>query len=317
MLRIRSILHPTDFSPSAEAAFVQALHLARRFDAVLHLLHVAPVLDASHLHDAFAAVLDEDSYRDRVAAEAVAQREALLAAYDVRDVQLRWVLRHSLRTAAPILEYAAEKPVDLVVLGTHGRSGLRRLVLGSVAEELVRRLTCPTLAVRAPDDALERSARRFRRVVVPVDFSVHAYEALRHGRALADLDGAHLDLVHVIDPVQEPAFYRTGLARRGELERTLAEEARRHLHEAYGTPGEGVAFHILTGYPPEQIRDFAARTAADLIVMATHGLRGLERYPLGSVTERVVRAAPCPVLVTRPFGTSLLAAGVVEEAHAP
>ncbi len=317
MLRIRKIFHPTDFSPCADAAFVHALHLARRYGAALHVAHVAPSLFEHHLRDVLKAVLDEEAFEARQREEEQRRLHTLVTTYQAGDVPLVWASLRGLAPAAVLLDYAEAEDVDLVVMGTHGQRGVRRLLLGSVAEEVVRRASCPVLTVRAPETAPDVAVLTLRRLLVPIDFSPHALSALRYAVALAAPDQAHLDLLHVVDPVQRPAFYETGLRARRDLEAELEAEALRHLEEIYAeieNPAADVAFHARTGYPPQQIVAFAEETAADLVVIATHGLRGLERFPMGSVAERVVRGAPCPVFVTRPFGKSLLRTGVVEAA---
>lgn len=311
MLHVNTVLHPTDFSDCADAAFVHALHLARRYGAALHVLHVQPTLRMHHLHDALGAIVDEDALDERFHAEAEAQYRALLDTFETEDLRIRWVPRKGLRTATAILDYAKAEDIDLVVVGTHGRRGLRHLLLGSVAEELVRLAPCPVWTVRAPNEDEQAGVTLLtpRRLLVPIDFSPYSHDALRHACALAGSSQARLDLLHVIDPVQQPAFYETGLVHRNALEerlRTTALDELQAFFERIDGPKGEVVYHVRTGYPPREITALAGEQRTDLLVISTHGLRGLRRYPLGSVAERVVREATCPVLVTRPFGKSLL-----------
>jgi nucleotide-binding universal stress UspA family protein len=204
--------------------------------------------------------------------------------------------------AAPaLLRYAEEHAIDLIVMGTHGRSGLRRMLLGSVAEEVVRWAPCPVLTVRANGPTVDEIAS----ILVPVDFSESSKAAVRQAVRLARLFGARLDLLHVGETVPVPAFYDTGFIVY-EYGPQFAEHALEQLHglvddELAGDPGAAleVRVHVGVGQSPSVIVKEAERLGSGLIVMGTRGLSGLKHLLLGSVAERVLRLARCPVLVTK------------------
>lgn len=301
VLQVRNILFPTDFSEQAERALPHALALAERFDARLHMLH-AVVLHAADpagpdhrfpdLEDAWSRL---DGWAD----------ERLDEGGERHDVEVVRHRQRGLSAAAVILDYADDREVDLVVMGTHGRRGLRHMLLGSVAEEVVRTAPCPVLTVRGDGD--RGPARGIDRILVPVDMSEHSYRALDVARGLAAGRDAAVEVLHVVEDPPRPDLYDgpPGGAKvdRGRVRETL-------VARMGGEDGEvPVEVHVDTGHTVSTIVDFAGREDVDMIVLASHGLTGLKRVLLGSVAERVIRRAPCPVLTVRAFGRRILPEG--------
>lgn len=289
MLTIKRILVPRDFSACSEYALMQGLDLAQRHGAELHVLY-AEVLyaDASSLRHTPTAAL-----KDRLA-EGLGD-----------DVPVHRAVVREVAAAPAIVSYAAANDVDLIVMGTHGRRGVQRLLLGSTAEEVVRTAPCPVLTVRGT----EGDAMPFGSILVPVDFSEHARIALRHARVLAATLGARLDLLHVVEDQLHPAFYSFTVHSLYDLRPDIDERAQEELvafFEATDGPEVDAAFHVRRGHAAREIVAFAGEARDRLIVMTTHGLRGLDHFLMGSVAERVVRRAPCPVLTLKSFGTALL-----------
>jgi nucleotide-binding universal stress UspA family protein len=233
---------------------------------------------------------------------------------DLHRVPAETVVLRDLSAAGAITRYAGEQAIDVVVMGTHGRRGLRHLLLGSVAEEVVRQSPCPVLTV--PETMTTgRLGEGALRILVPVDFSTHAKEALRSAKALATLTGAQLDLLHVVEEVMHPAFYNTGAISVYDVQPDIEEKARYHLKridEETGPATLPVHYAVQSGYAAAEITDYAKANGIDLIVMATHGLTGLAHFFMGSVAEKVVRTAPCPVFVVKSFGKPLLAPATAE-----
>ncbi len=195
-------------------------------------------------------------------------------------------------TASPaILDYAEEHNCDLIVMGTHARKGFARLFLGSEAVEVVRRSTVPVLVV-GPDHA---EATTYKTIVVPVDFSAASKLALQQAAALARANGGRLIVEHVVDTRPLPP-YAVDTVAEAEREQALKAATAMLAQENLGVEAELV---VSTGAPHEQICQTAHDMNADLIVMGTQGLGALDRLLIGSVTERVIRAAPCAVLANR------------------
>jgi nucleotide-binding universal stress UspA family protein len=207
-----------------------------------------------------------------------------------------------------ILDYAAEHDVDLIVMGTHGRRGPARMFLGSVAEEVVRQARCPVLTLRRRDEP--RTVEAIQRVLVPIDFSDHSRDALAYAQELAALYGGSLQVVHAIEEPVYPYFYAPAggfsvLRELDELRQRTDEALDRLLSESPG-PEVPVEKSVVTGRPAVEIARFAEDQQTDLIVIASHGLTGLERLLVGSTAEQVVRLAPCPVFTVKSFGKSLI-----------
>ncbi len=310
-MKPKRILMPTDFSDCAATALALAVSWAEAFGAELHLLHVAE-LHASGTGS--GATTDDRFPNDLAIATALAQAaataaEARLAEAAYRPFVIRQEQRRAITSAPTIVDYANEEDIDLIVMGTHGGRALRRLVLGSVAQAVVRDASCPVMTVR--DDGHSETFGSLARIVVPTDFSPGASHALAAARSLARHHGCHIDLVHVIPPqvpvagIPPAGPVLGGAPIAGSAHFGTAEACRLRLEqEALAVELDlSVECHVLDGPPAPTIADFARERQAGLIVIGSQGLRGFQRFVLGSVSERVVRAAPCPVLVTRPSNT--------------
>jgi nucleotide-binding universal stress UspA family protein len=206
-----------------------------------------------------------------------------------------------------IIKHTTEHDVDLVVMGTHGRRGMERLLSGSVSEEVVRRAPCPVFTVLARKDD-DLSGSQIDRVLAPVDLSDESTPVLHHAVALADSYAAPIDLLHVVEEAAYPNVYGLDSLNEPSLPtvQDRAREALETLAADIDMRTDPVNVHVLAGNAARDIVEFADDNAADLIVMATHGRTGLERFLIGSVAEKVVRRAPCPVFTLKSFGKSLL-----------
>ncbi len=307
MLEIRRILYPTDFSETSREALSHALFLAEQAEAELHLLH-AIVLHGDDPHSPSHHFPSGEEIFRKLYEIAGSDLAALTEGHGDRPIVIREVQRRGLSAADVIVEYTDEEEIDLVVMGTHGRRGPRRLLLGSVAEEVVRRAPCPVLTLRDRDG--ERDVEALEHLLVPVDFSDHSESLVRSARELAAVYGAKIDLLHVIQEHAYPYFYGpipspAGGDRLGELQER-AGTALDDLWERIDAPEVERAKHVVSGHPADEIAHFAEEKGSDLIVISTHGLTGLERILVGSTAEQVVRAALCPVFTIKSFGRSVV-----------
>ena len=299
MKRNARILVTHDFSERSHLALDYGIELAVENNAELHFLHI----------ETMNAKTKIESQEDKTKAEILREklRSDILDSLKKQGMEytdLR-VLRYSvLRDVAPapaILDYCADYNIDLVVMGTHGRRGLSRKMLGSVAEEVVRLAPCTVFTVReqASFKSLEENLKR---VAVPVDFSDYSLAALRYAKELAASFDARLNLAHVIEDRLHPIFYNAGITSvyemHPDIETRVMKAMKEHFVEA-GGPDIDVEFAILKGHAIDQIADWAKNIKSDLIVLATHGLSGLNRAILGSVAEGVVRHAHCPVITVK------------------
>lgn len=301
MLSIERILWPTDFSTEAAHAFPYAAALASWHEAEIHVLNVADEVSENGLGMAKEFPVSEGTLANLLDVGGQPPRPINLEALSF--------VQERLEGEAPadgIIGYAEEQDVDLVVVGTRGRRGLQRLLIGSVSEEVIRDAPCPVLTVRGSEHVAPAWA--VRNILVPIDFSEASEGALRHAKELALTYGAQLTLLHAVEEVVYPSAYGLepidlpGPEVVERVENSLAQLVHREI--GY----EHVVIDATVGYAPSVILDRAERDDVDLIVIATHGRTGLERVLLGSVTERVVRQAAAPVFTVKSFGKSLVPA---------
>ena len=258
------ILVPVDFSDCARRAFAQALAWAARAPCEIHLAHVVN-----------GAVADLASVEGAMLAHGLQELGHATGPYE----------RHVVvgNPATEIVSVARRTGVDLIVMGTHGRRGLKTLLLGSVAESVVRHAPCPVVCVRA---GVSAPTALDSRILCAVDFSEVSHRAMLSGAQLARHLGAELVLLHV-----RPLIEWQG----GEVEVRL--DSWRREAEAGGAR---VTTACVSGLAAAQIVGYARAHACELIVLGTHGRTGLAHVLMGSVAEGVVRDGPCAVLTVHP-----------------
>lgn len=299
------VLVPTDFSASASAALDHAVSIAGRFQASLHLLHVVNDPGAG-LYGLGEAEVRMDRLKEQAESKARERLEELAQESSAVEVHPRVARQTSLGIGEAVQDYAGAHEIDLVVMGTHGRRGLGRLVLGSVANTLIRRSSCPVMTVRERDaDSETPSEVNYENLLAPIDFSDFSRVALKLTKSVADRYGGAQHLLFVAEKRVLPTFSDTGLPGIGVVEMdpdivANAEEALEALNNEVGEAEVESHYHVREGNVAEDIVDFARTEEVDLIVMATRGLTGIDRFVIGSNTERVVRTAPCPVLTVPP-----------------
>ena len=302
---MRKIVVGVDLSPHAELAAAHALELARldRAEVVLVLCDLIPETPVGLAPSAVAAAnayshrlierLDEDRRRLDTLAGKLADRGIQISARVVDgypDEQLPRI--------------AQELGAEMIVVGSHGRTGIKRFLIGSVAERVVRLADTSVMVARNP-----APVHGYRSIVVGTDFDPLSDRALARAVELA-APGGRVDVVHCWQlsplaypaeaPTLAPAYEQVRRDTITELERTgraLAEQAKA------GRPDVDVRFHLLERPAAHGLDDFARDVHAELICVGSHGRRGLRRFLVGSVAEVTVRHAPCSVLVVRPLPT--------------
>lgn len=291
-MTFRKLLCPTDFSPGSEHAMRAAVRLANEAGAELVLAHAFSIPPMAYAGEFAIAqgLVDELHEHAQAALDAAAREAAALGARRLTPLLLTGGPRDGL---VELLE--RDPAFDLVVVGTHGRTGLARILLGSVAEKLARHAPCSVLAVRPTAEV-----RPFARVLCPIDFSDGARHAVELAARLVPPGSTGITLLHVIDP---PAVYTTGrrtteLA--AELDRYATEHLDRWAADLAARTGVPVAKLSRVGHPGAEIlKVLDEEPAFDLVVTGSHGRIGLDRLLLGSVAEKILRHASCPVLVAR------------------
>jgi nucleotide-binding universal stress UspA family protein len=304
---IRRILVPTDRSVFADHALPWALLLARRAKAKIDLVqvHVPAAVFASGAEVMGEMQLD-GFIRENEASSLDELAKRLTSDYSIP-------VSSSLIDGAvgdAVLERAIAERTDLIIMTTHGRGPFSRFWLGSVADQLIRRARMPVLLVRPTASAPDLNAQpKVRRIVIPLDGSPLAEQALEPAQTLGELFGAGYTLMRAVEPmfsadlpvpgpglgIRDPAL----LARFTADARSYLEQVAARLRERSKDVRTEVVLNRLAASAVLE-----ETPAEDLIALATHGRGGMSRLVLGSVADKVVRGAAGPVLVYRPMANT-------------
>jgi nucleotide-binding universal stress UspA family protein len=303
---IRTMVVPVDGSAFSEHALPVALDAARRAGAQLHLVHVhEPAArlspDGLGVFDARTDALIREQEMEYLSslAHRCMEKSGISPRTDLLDGPV----------PTAVSAYAAEVDADLVVMTTHGRGGISRAWVGSVADALVRRAAVPILLVRPRDGDVDwaRDAAS-RHILVPLDGSDLSAAILEHALAWGRLVGARFSLLRVVLDV--PFVVATGgtavpmfMPDATHAARLAAREYLQRVASTLRAAGIDVTTEVVTHTAPvTAILDYAARAGVDGIAMATHGRGGWSRVALGSVADKVMRGTSMPVLIFRPSG---------------
>ena len=285
------ILVPIDFSAASDRALSMAKEGANGFGAEIHLIHVRAAVDDPAID---TAILDEVEQILTVSESKT--RQALEQAGKHRGARVHAHIKRGSTPAASIVDAVSEYGCDLVMMGTHGRRGLKGLLLGSVAKEVTHRSPVPVVTTRAEADG----ASPPQRILVACDFSEHSVQSLCLAAVWARHLSAEVTLLHVVESFVYPEFYFDHAPDEENLERSiqrshdyLARIAKDHLS---GVVHETVVIHAPVA---EGIAEYASINDFDLVVLATRGLSGVAGILFGSVAERVIQLSEVPVLTVR------------------
>jgi nucleotide-binding universal stress UspA family protein len=306
MLQLKKILFPTDFSRCANQALAHAVFLAEKYEAEIHVLHVVtlfndqPSIISNEITETESTIRKLEDIVEK-------QLDKVVDAEGSDDMKIITATKREVSAAPAILEYASDNTIDLIVMGTHGRRGLGHLLLGSAAEEVVRLSVCPVFTIRELKEP--KPVIKVNNILVPVDFSNHSKNALAYASKIAQSYKAQLQVLHIIEETMHPAFSITGKSSIFDLIPGIEDDCRKRTEKMVReVVSEKVnpKIYVKGGRASSDIIKFAKENSTDLIVITTHGLTGLEHMLLGSVTEKVVRMAHCPVFTVKAFGRNLL-----------
>lgn len=316
-MAIRRILYPTDFSEPARYAGRYACKLAHKLGAEVYILYVMTFPLPPGEVPAKLTGLKLAELREKAQRRAKAELDRCLQENGFRGLKLRTAITLGI-VEDEILQAAAQSRSELIVMGTHARTGLARALLGSVTEKVARTASCPVLAVKHPEVKVElpwggtlvgrrrvRREIRFRRILVPLDGSPLAEGILPEATKLAKALDAKLILLRVA-PALIPAVFPIEVEP-AEIQAEMMEEATSYLEKKQQTlEREGVTVQTAVRYGDAalEILECAESEEVDLVAMATHGRSGLKRWFLGSVAEKVLRASDIPVLLFRAWKPS-------------
>lgn len=292
-----TILIPTDGSSHAVRAAKHGFHLAQAFDTSVHIINVvntpsgAGRFELENLNEQFVTPLENEG-KNAI--------ETITGVADAHDSITTAIIRG--KPFEAILEYADDHGADVIAMGTHGRTGLNRYIAGSVTERVVRLSEVPVLTVRATERS--QITGNYEEILIPTDGSELVSGAIDHGLAIAEQTGARIHAVNIVD-IGDVAFRPSfappmeiidQLESKGEtITGRIATEARNR--------GLDAVTEVQEGMPASDILEYADENSIDLITMGTAGRTGLDRYLIGSTTERVIRHADMPVLAVNKRNT--------------
>jgi len=300
MIEFKNILCPTDLSDASVRALTYAGAFARWYEAQLTVLHVVPTFEP--------ITVAPDIFNGPVQLVVPMSRE------EIREDMRRITNRAGMESlevilsaqdgdpARNIVDHALETAADLVVMGTHGRSGFERLLIGSVAEKVVRKAPCPVLLVpphlttAVPEDVA------FKHILCAMDFSPAALQALGVALDLARQADGVVTILHALEWLAEEEPRENAHFNVPEYRRYLVQDAEKRVRTLIA--GElrdwsAIEERVVLGRAYREILKVAAESGTDLIVMGAQGRDGLGLTLFGSTTQQVVRAATCPVLTVR------------------
>ena len=299
MIAFRNILCPIDLSEQSIGPLVYAIRLARSYNARLTVLHVVPTFVAMQVP---SGVLGEPVRLVYPMPREEVLREMRRVA-DVAGVPADAVLStESGDPSSLIVGHALAMSADLLVMGTHGHRGFKRLLLGSVAESVLHEAPCAVLTVPPHAVPATSAGVSFSQILCPVDFSPSALLALGFSIDLARQANGSVTVLHVLEWLAEEEPRPSAHFNVPEYSRYLIEDADERLRRLLADEGrqwsemKGV---VVIGRPHREILRTAAAQPTDLIVMGAQGRGGVELALFGSTTQQVVRGATCPVLTVR------------------
>jgi nucleotide-binding universal stress UspA family protein len=307
MLPLHIILCPTDFSDASREAVSQAVSLAARFNAELMLLHVIQPLPVSSRFSPYAQVIASHvpAYEDAAKANAQQTLETLINSLDCKHVRITGEV-HQGYPADVIASTATQSKADLVVIATHGMTGWRRHIFGSVTENVLRLANTPILLIPAEQPEAE-PLLPLQTIVCPTDFSEPSYAAMEVAGEWSRAFGAEVCFIHAI-----PALYSSHASpqemKLAEMVEADAAQRLRHVIKEHLPENITTRALITQGSAAAQITSTAAEEKAGLIVIATHGAGAghcqacgvaVDHFLFGSTSTNVLRSASCPVLTIK------------------
>jgi nucleotide-binding universal stress UspA family protein len=292
---MKNILCATDFSDFSNHTIPYGVALAKEFEARLYICHV---IDLSSIAIYGEFQLNPIDQQNRIRKQAAEQLDQIIG-----EQPVKWEPLISVgHTADEISRLVEEKEIDLVIAATRGRSGLKRLILGSVTERLMRVLACPLLVVHSPEHQFVNPINqeiRLKKILVGCDFSPDSDLAFQQALSLAQEFEADLHLVHVIEPTVSTELLKPDKALSTEIQQGLHQRFTEKLiamvpqdARNWCTPET----RIIEGQPYEALVHYAKTHAMDMIVLGVRGHGLVKTLFLGSTTDRVVRQSTCPVL---------------------
>lgn len=284
-ITLKNILFATDFSPAADAAAPFAIQIARSYGAKVYGVHVNPFND-------YTAVAPEAWAGMAEASEREVKEETQRLNEQLEGVEHEVIIGEG-NVCQAVSNVIKEKEIDLVVVGTRGRTGLGKALLGSVAEQILRQAPCPVLTL-GPQVTMELpKAPEVREILYATDLVAESPSSAPYAVSLAQENQAHLALLHVIEDRKTGELISPSElvdSKMHKLRKLIPPEA-----ELWCQPG----FLVEEGMPAEKILSVAKRLHADLIVLGARAAKGFAAHLDTGTVHKVVAQANCPVLTVR------------------
>jgi nucleotide-binding universal stress UspA family protein len=309
-LMYNRILVTLDTSKLAEIALPYAAELAPKLGAEVILLHVRTSADAPPEN------IDHKAYMDKIANELERKIKRSPAFKKGEKIKVKPELfgRPTLlaNPAAEILDYAEKENVHLIIMGTHGRSGIGRWTLGSVANKVARRASCSLLLIRAGTAAPGKVS--LEKILVPLDGSRASEAVLPYVETLASKFKSRVSLLNVVEPLYYIYPYAENMGYYGSAgvvkvpyneeemkpAKAVAEKYIKDINDKLSSQGVKTSYYIRTGSPGEEIINAEEEMHPDMVAMSTHGHSGFGRWDHGSIADKVLHAGTTPLLLVRP-----------------
>jgi len=300
VIEFKQIICPVDLSDSSVRAFAHAAAIAQWYDAQLTVLHVVPTFEPIQMRGDLGDPVRVITPMPREQVLEEMSRTLNLAAVSPRATPIA----EAGDPQTTIIDQALSNRADLIVMGTHGRRGFKRLLLGSVTEAVLREAPCPVLTVpQAPASVSE--AVTFKRILCPIDFSPSALQALGFALDLARQADGRVTLLHVVEWLAEEEPRASTHFSVPEYRRYMVEDAQERLRNLVADESRTwveIDDLVVFGRAHREILRSAETKPADLIVMGAQGRGGIGLALFGSTTQQVLRGAICPVLTVRGYG---------------
>jgi nucleotide-binding universal stress UspA family protein len=302
MSEIRKVLFTTDFSELSNHALPYAIKMAKIYDAELIMLHAVTIYDNDPNDPQYHFPLLRQ-YCQQATINADDRFQICYEKAGDSGVKVRKALVQGISPHAAILEFIeSEGDIGLICMSTHGRSGLKHVLLGSVTENVIRYADCPVLVVKQTEHEFinpDTHEVYIRKILFPYDFSQESLRPLEMLSSVADISDSEILVFHAIDVEIPPVYYTSGLTSILQLDPELDDRVMKKMKDEIGKKLEGhkITYAIAEGSAVEGIRSKAEEEKVDLIVMGSAGSHGVGDFLFGSTAARIIQKAICPVLI--------------------
>jgi nucleotide-binding universal stress UspA family protein len=302
MPEIRKVLFTTDFSDLSNHALPYAIKMAKIYDAELIMLHAVTIYDNDpnepDYHFPYLQKYCEQATKSADDRFQVCYEKAGEAGVKVRKALVQGISPH-----AAILEFIEQEgDIGMICMSTHGRSGLKHVLLGSVTENVIRYSPCPILVVKQTEHEFvdeDTHEAHIRKILFPYDFSDESLKPVEMLCSVAAIGDAEIIVLHAVDVEIPPVYYTSGVTSILQLDPELNDRVEKKMRLELGEALEGfnVKYVVKEGRAVDRIRETAEDEKVDLIVMGAAGSHGVGDFLFGSTTARVIQKAVCPVFI--------------------